>query len=73
MAGVQPLHVECVEGQQGWPLPSEWLNFINMVKIIEVVANSLLQSLKGTYYENNTFPGIWGVVLSLLLPHAHRL
>jgi hypothetical protein len=30
--------------------------------------------LKGTYYENNTFPGIWGVVLgSLGLPHAYKL
>ena len=25
---------------------------------------------KGTYYENNTFPGIWGAVLGLLCSHS---
>ena len=27
--------------------------------------------LKGTYYENNTSPGIWGVVLGLWCSHMH--
>ena len=27
--------------------------------------------LKGTYYENNTSPGIWGVVLGLWCSHTH--
>ena len=27
--------------------------------------------LKGTYHENNTFPGIWGVVLGLWCSHTH--
>ena len=27
--------------------------------------------LKGTYCENNTFPGIWGVVLGLWCSHMH--
>ena len=27
---------------------------------------------KGTYYENNTFPGIWGVFLGLWCSHRHR-
>ena len=29
------------------------------------------QCLKGTYYENNTFPGIQGVVLCLWCSHTH--
>uniref|UniRef100_A0A8C4ZZL0 ATP-binding cassette, sub-family A (ABC1), member 4a n=1 Tax=Gadus morhua TaxID=8049 RepID=A0A8C4ZZL0_GADMO len=28
-------------------------------------------SLKGTYYENNTFPWIWGVVLGVWCSHTH--
>ena len=28
-------------------------------------------ALKGTYYENNTFPGIWDVVLGLWCSHTH--
>ena len=31
-----------------------------------------MQTLKGTYYENNTFPGIWGVVLGLWFSNTHR-
>ena len=27
--------------------------------------------VKGDYYENNTFPGIWGVVLGLWCSHTH--
>ena len=32
---------------------------------------SLYYGLKGTYYENNTFLGIWGVVLGLWCSHTH--
>jgi hypothetical protein len=31
----------------------------------------LKNGLKGTYYENNTFLGIWGVVLGLSCSHTH--
>ena len=30
-----------------------------------ITLTSFQYDLKGTYYENNTFPGIWGVVLGL--------
>ena len=49
-----------------------------LVLCVSLVSLSLLSpivfigfsSLKGTYYENDTFPGIWGVVLGL--PHAYK-
>ena len=32
---------------------------------------NIRQPLKGTYYENSTFPGIWGVVVDIWCSHTH--
>jgi hypothetical protein len=31
----------------------------------------IINYLKATYYANNTFPGIWGVILGLFCSHTH--
>ena len=57
---VREVRAWCVRGLMSCHKPC-----ILKMKIIAII-------LKGTCYENNTFPGIWGVVLGLWCSHTHK-
>ena len=68
-----PLSSVCVKNQGGDDLTI--LQFLHLPLGVSLHASNKVHRvgpfdfLKGTYYENNTFPGIWDVVL----PHTYKL
>ena len=51
------------------------MNIVTIASVESPAGHSMVLDvflLKGTYYENKTFPGIWGVVLGLCCSYTHK-